>query len=92
MAEAKLTAFKLDSAGMKELLNEDFVRDDLTERAGRVLSQAQAGASEGVEYQIEQATTDRAVVRVGSESEGVLFIESATGNLLRALDAGGGDS
>jgi len=86
---AKVTQVKLDSKGMRELLNEDFVRDHLTDRAGRVLSAAQAG-DPNFDYHIEQATTDRAVVRVGSDDDGVLFAESATGNLLRALDAGAG--
>ena len=86
---AKVTQVKLDSKGMRELLNEDFVREHLTERADRVLAAAQAG-DPNFDYHIEQATTDRAVVRVGSDDDGVLFAESATGNLLRALDAGAG--
>jgi hypothetical protein len=86
---AAVTQFKMDSAGMKAMLNEQFVRDDLTTRAGRVLDAAQAGQPD-FDYAIEQATTDRAVVRVGSEDPGVLFAESATGNLLRALDAAAG--
>jgi hypothetical protein len=85
----KVTQVKLDSRGMRELLNEQFVRDHLTKRADRVLSAAQAG-SEEFDYHIEQATTDRAVVRVGSDDDGVLFAEASTGNLLRALDAGAG--
>jgi hypothetical protein len=84
---SKVTAVKLDSKGMRELLNERFVRDHLTDRADRVLGAAQAG-DPSFEYHIEQATTDRAVVRVGSDDEGVLFAEANTGNLLRALDAG----
>ena len=76
---------------MRALLNEGFVREDLTRRAGRVLSAAQAG-DPSFDYHIEQNTTDRAVVRVGSDDEGVLFAESETGNLLRALDAGGGSA
>lgn len=86
---AKVTQFKLDSKGMRQLLNEDFVRDHLTTRADRVLSAAEAGGGDFA-YHIEQATTDRAVVRVGSDDDGALFYEANTGNLLRALDAGAG--
>ena len=84
-----VTKFVMNGRGMRELLNEDFVRAELTRRADRVLSAAEAGTSE-FSYHIEQARTDRAVTRVGSDDPGVLFYESATGNLIRALDAGGG--
>jgi hypothetical protein len=86
---AKVTGVKLDSQGMQAMLKEQFVRDELTRRAERVLASAQSGLPEFT-YQIEQVTTDRAVVRVGSDDDGVLFAEAATGNLLRALDSGGG--
>jgi len=81
--------FKLNGPGVRELLNEEFVRKHLTERAERVLADAQSGQPD-FDYHIEQAKTDRVVVRVGSDDEGVLFAESDTGNLLRALDAGNG--
>jgi hypothetical protein len=84
-----VTKFILNSHGMRDLLNEDFVRDHLTDRAERVRDAA-SGGDPNFTYVVEQATTDRAVVRVGSSDEGVLFAESATGNLLRALDAGAG--
>lgn len=86
MGDWRVTAVKLESSGMVALLNEDGVRDDLTDRAGRGLAAAQAGNPKYT-YAIEQDTTDRAVVRYGSEDPGVLFSESATGNLLRSLDA-----
>ena len=60
---------KLNSAGMKALLNDPGVRAELTRRAGPVLAAAKAdphddtGAYEAGLH-IEQATTDRAVVRV----------------------------
>ena len=81
--------FKLNGPGVRELLNEEFVRKHLTERAERVLSAAQGGSAD-FDYHIEQGKTDRVVTRVGSDDEGVLFAESETGNLLRALDAGNG--
>lgn len=81
--------FKLDSSGIKDMLNESFVRAELTQRAERVLSAAQAG-DPNWSYQIVQGTTDRVRVSVGSDDEGVLFAEAETGNLLRALDAGAG--
>ena len=91
MSDWKITGLKLDSSGMKELLNEDFVRADLTDRAGRVQAAAQAGNPKYT-YVVEQKTTDRAAVSVGSSDDGVLFSETNTGNLLRALDSGGGSS
>lgn len=88
MAEGKVTAFKLDSSGMQELLNEGFVADCLLDVAGPVADAANAGAGGEFTYHIEEGRTDRVRVAVGSDDEGVLFYESATGNLLRALDAG----
>lgn len=92
MARAKV---KLNSAGVKELLNSSGVRADLTERAERVLAAAQAdphddtGAYEQG-LQIEQATTDRAVVRVVSTDYKGHILESRFGILTRALDEVGG--
>jgi len=86
---ASTIRFKMNGPGVRELLNEAFVRKHLTDRAERVLSAASAGQPD-FNYHIEQAKTDRAVVRVGSDDDGVLFAESDTGNLLRALDAGNG--
>lgn len=89
------TKVKLNSAGMKELLNSGGVRADLTERAERVLSAARAdphddtGAYEQG-LQIEQATTDRAVVRVVSTDYKGHILESRFGILTRALDEAGG--
>jgi hypothetical protein len=91
MGDFKVTAFKMDSSGMKQMLNEQFVRDDLTDRAERVRDAAASG-DPNYDYQIVQGTTDRVKVSVGSDDEGVLFAESATGNLVRALDAGAGSS
>jgi hypothetical protein len=83
--------FVLNPRGIREMLNEDFVRSDLTKRGERVLSQAQAGEPD-YSYHIEQAKTDRAVVRVGSDDPEAIYAELNSGNLVRALDAGGGSS
>lgn len=91
MAEFVLTKYAMHSTGMKEMVNADYVRRDLTDRAERVRDQAAAGGPDYT-YDVVQSTTDRVRVAVGSDDEGVLFYESATGNLLRALDAGGGTS
>lgn len=74
--------------GIGELLNSDEVRADLTSRAGAVLGAVQAAEPEFV-WTITQATTDRAVVHVGSDDPRALFEEAATGQLARALDAAG---
>ena len=87
-----MARIKLNSAGVKELLNSEGVRADLTRRAGRVLTAAQlrAPVSSG-DYKgslrIIQATTDRAVVRVGSDAPHAGIVEANTGNLARALDS-----
>lgn len=89
------TKVKLNRAGMRALLNDDGVRAELTRRMGPV--EAAAKASAAVEsgahrdsIHIEQATTDRAVVRVVADSDHSLVVEAKTGNLARALDAAGG--
>lgn len=91
---AGLEKFVEDPQGIGEMLRSAEVDQVLTVRAERVLTAAQAGAADDPEfsYTIEHVTTDRAVVRVGSDSDGVWFYEAATGNLLRALDAGGGSA
>lgn len=87
---------KLNSAGMAELLNSAGVRQDLTARAERVLDAAQADPHDATgtyeaSLHIEQATTDRAVVRVASDDVPKAFVlESRYGILARALDAAGG--
>lgn len=85
----------MKSGGMKELLNSSEVRDLLTEYAGPVLAAAQAdphdetGAYEAGLH-IEQATTDRAVVRVVSGDYKGHILEAEYGILARSLDAAGG--
>lgn len=92
MARAKVV---LNRAGMKALLNDPGVRADLTRRMGPVLSQAISTAPVKTgEYRasihMEQATTDRAVVRVVADSDHSLVVESRTGNLAKALNTAGG--
>ena len=84
---------KLNSSGVKDLLNSSKVRADLTARAERVLSAAQSSApvvSGAYQDSLEvvQDTTDRAVVRVVANIDYGYVVEANTGNLARALDAG----
>ena len=87
--------WKLNSSGIGGLLKSDEVRSVVTARAQSVLSSAQAMAPvDSGEYRnsihMFQATTDRAVTRVGSDADHALTIEARTGNLARALDSAGG--
>lgn len=89
------TKVKLLTRGMRALLNDGGVRDELTRRMGPVLATAQSNAPVDTgEYKaslrIIQATTDRAVVRVGSVDDKAMSVEARTGNLARALDSAGG--
>ena len=93
MARARI---QLDSDGIEELLHSDSVRAELTARAERALAQAQSTAPVATgDYRdslhIEQATTDRAVVRVVADVPYAWAVEAETGNLSRALDAAGGE-
>lgn len=89
------TRVELLSPGMSALLKSSEVRRELTKRAERVLSAAQAdphddsGAYEDGLH-IEQDTTDRAVVRVVSGDWKGHIMEANFGVLSRALDAAGG--
>jgi hypothetical protein len=92
MGAAKIS---LNHAGMDELLKSAEVRDALTQRAEKVLSAAKSAAPvdtgayrDGLH--IEQATTDRAVVRVSGGTDHDWAVEAKTGNLARSLDAAGG--
>lgn len=83
---------KLNHAGMAALLKSAEVRAMLTEKAQPVLAAAQAdphdasGAYEAG-LQIQQAETDRAVVRVVSTDYKGHILEAKFGILSRALDA-----
>ena len=85
----------LHSPGVRELLHEDGIREELRRHAERVLQVARDNApvKSGAyrdSIHIENATTDRAVVRVVADDEKAMLIESRTGNLARAVDAAGG--
>lgn len=87
---------RLNSAGMRALLNEGGVRDMLTSRMQDALAAARASAPvESGEYRdglgVFQATTDRAAVRLGSTARHAPLVEARTGNIARALDAAGGE-
>ena len=87
--------FRLNSGGMKALLNDSGVRADLTRRMGRVAEAARASAPvDSGEYRsritVWQDTTDRAAVRCGSTAPHGAVVEAKTGNMARALDAAGG--
>lgn len=90
MAGIKVT---LNHGGMAALLKSAGVRSELTARAERVLAAAKAdphdasGAYEAGLH-IEQATTDRAAVRVVSGDFKGHILEANYGILARALDAG----
>lgn len=85
----------LNHGGMADLLKDEGVRAELTRRAERVLEAAKAdphddtGAYEAGLH-IEQATTDRAAVRVVSGDRKGHILEAEFGILTRALDAAGG--
>jgi len=90
---ARTEGFRLLSPGMVDLLHDNGVRGLLTTLAGDVLARAQAGAPVDTgEYRaslrIIQDTTDRAVVRVGSNDDKAMVIEARTGNLARAVGGG----
>lgn len=92
MAKARVTLIR---GGVRELLNDEGVRAELTRRMGRVLAAAVGAApvktgAYRASIHLEQATTSRAVVRVATDSDHALLVESRTGNLARALDAAGG--
>lgn len=86
---------KLNPPGVRAVLNSEGVRAMLTEKMRPVLAAAKAdphddtGAYEAGLH-IEQATTDRAVVRVVSGDRKGHILEAKYGILARALDAAGG--
>ena len=82
---------RLNSAGMKQLLNSAEVRAELTRRAKPVLAAAKADPHDDTRayedgLHIAQATTDRAVVRVVSGDWKGHILEADYGVLARALD------
>lgn len=92
MARVKI---KLNSPGMKSLLNDAGVAAELERRGQAVLATARATAPvDSGEYRnslfLISATTDRAVVRVGTRAPHGGVVEWRTGNLAKALDSAGG--
>lgn len=85
------TRVKLNSAGMKQILNSSGVRVMLTEKMRPVLAAAKADPHDDTfDYEnglhIAQVTTDRAVVRVVSSDYKGHILEARYGILARALD------
>lgn len=83
---------KLNGRGIEEVLHSADVRAELTTRAERCLDAAVSSAPVAsgdyqASLQIEQTTTDRAVVRVVADVPHAMLVEANTGNLARALDA-----
>lgn len=90
-----LSGFKLNHPGIQSYLDGGHgVREMLHAKAAAALSAAQSNApvDEG-EYRdglhIEEAHTDRLVVRVAGSSDHDWIVESRFGVLARALDAAG---
>lgn len=89
------TRVVFNSKAAEELLKSDEVRAMLRKRAEAVAARARETAPKAtLDYRnsigVEDATTDRAVVRVVARDWKSLIIESKTGNLARALGAEGG--
>lgn len=87
--------FKLNSAGVKEILNGDIARKACRPAAERALAAAQSGAKvDSGEYQdslhIEEDHTDRLVFRMVADAPHSLAVEARDRTLGRALDAAGG--
>lgn len=91
MAKVKV---KLNSPGVKSLLNSKGVENHLLDLAKKVETQAKATApvrSGSYRDSIRAFTehTDRAVARVIADVDYSLALEAGTGNLTKALDAAG---
>lgn len=86
---------KLDSRGVRALLNDPGVRAEVGKHADRVLAAAKSSAPvESGRYKESihrvSVTTDRAVERVVADAPHAHLVEARTGNLARALNAAGG--
>lgn len=85
---------KLNSPGVAALLKSEEVRAMLTEKARPVLAAAIADPHDDTgdyenSLQIQQTTTDRAVVRVIATDRKSHILEAKYGILSRALDSAG---
>ena len=82
--------FKLNHAGVGELLKSASVRSILASKAEAVLAAAKASAPVATGayrdgLHIEHDTTDRAVERVVGGSDHDMIVEANTGNLAKSL-------
>ncbi|MGE3811523.1 MAG: HK97 gp10 family phage protein [Candidatus Nanopelagicales bacterium] len=83
----------LNSPGVEQLLKDPGVLADLQRRGRAVAAVARATAPvDSGDYadsiEVSSDETDRAAVRIGASVDYALVVESRTGNLARALDAG----
>jgi hypothetical protein len=86
------TTIRLNSRGMRELLNSAHVGDMLEERMQKALSVAKSNAPVNTgayrdALHVERAHTDRVVARLIGGTDHDMWVEAETGNLARALDA-----
>lgn len=89
------TRVELNSAGVRELLNDSGVRAELERRAERVAAAARATAPVATgayrdSIHVTTGRTDRAEARVVAPVPHAMLVEAKTGNLARSLDAAGG--
>ncbi len=85
----------INKRGAAEILRSSGVRALLRSRAERVADRARAAAPVDTgayrdSITVQDATTDRAVARVGSTVPYAGIVEAKTGNLARALGSEGG--
>lgn len=85
---------KIVSPGVRRLLSDPGVRDDLEDRGRRVLARAQVEAPSQTgalraSLRMQTVEEDRTVVQVGSDLPYAMRIAAATGFLTRSLDAAG---
>ena len=83
---------KLNSPGVKELLNSKGVENFLMGLAAKVEAQAKATAPvrtgsyrDSISHYADK--TDRVVARIEADSDHAMEVEAHTGNLARSLDA-----
>lgn len=82
--------FKLNSAGMRELLRSVGIRGELRRHAEATAAAARANAPRetgayAASIHVESDTTDRAVERVVADVDHAMIVEAETGNLARSL-------
>lgn len=82
----------LHDAAIKNLVNDSGVKSDMRRRGERVLAKAQESApvvTGAYRDGLHLEEIDDGGVRVAGGSDHDIFVEADTGNLARALDAGG---